>query len=135
MNREKDIETQDEKIELVFHNIHDHGVGIMDMWMKEIETRSGGSVRFTKTSGEVIRGNYEPPQSRSGFGAANPRKAGDGFILTDIYGDEIRLPYREIKDSKYQTVPEHFIPEKLLLGKAMVIFWPVFPHFRWKLLR
>ena len=52
MNREKDEEPQGKKMELVFHNIHDHGIGIMDMWMKEIGTRSGGRVRFTKTSGE-----------------------------------------------------------------------------------
>ena len=52
MNHGKDKETQEGKIELVFHNIHDHGVGIMDMWMKEIEARSGGRVRFTKSSGE-----------------------------------------------------------------------------------
>lgn len=39
-------------IELIFHNIHEHGVGIMDLWIKEIETRTGGRVRFTKSSGE-----------------------------------------------------------------------------------
>jgi TRAP-type C4-dicarboxylate transport system substrate-binding protein len=55
MNREKNKESQGKKIELVFHNIHDHGVGIMDMWMKEIETRSGGIVRFTKSSGEDVK--------------------------------------------------------------------------------
>jgi TRAP-type C4-dicarboxylate transport system substrate-binding protein len=52
MNRDKNNEAQEKTIEMVFHNIHDHGVGIMDMWMKEIETRSGGRVRFTKSSGE-----------------------------------------------------------------------------------
>jgi TRAP-type C4-dicarboxylate transport system substrate-binding protein len=52
MNREEDKELQAKKIELVFHNIHDHGVGIMDLWMHEIETRTGGRVRFTKSSGE-----------------------------------------------------------------------------------
>ena len=55
MIREKDIETQEGKIELVFHNIHDHGVGIMEMWMKEIKTRSGGSIRFIRTSGEDVK--------------------------------------------------------------------------------
>ena len=52
MNCEKDKDPQAKKIELVFHNIHDHGVGIMDNWINEIETRSGGRVRFTKSSGE-----------------------------------------------------------------------------------
>jgi TRAP-type C4-dicarboxylate transport system substrate-binding protein len=39
-------------IELIFHNIHEHGMGIMDLWIREIETRTGGRVRFTKSSGE-----------------------------------------------------------------------------------
>jgi TRAP-type C4-dicarboxylate transport system substrate-binding protein len=39
-------------VELVFHNIHDHGVEIMDLWMNEVEKRTGGGVRFTKTTGE-----------------------------------------------------------------------------------
>jgi TRAP-type C4-dicarboxylate transport system substrate-binding protein len=55
MNHEKNKESQRKTIELVFHNIHDHGVGIMDMWMNEIETRSGGRVRFTKSSGEDVK--------------------------------------------------------------------------------
>ena len=39
-------------MELVLHNIHDHGTEIMDEWIREVETRSGGRVRFVKTSGE-----------------------------------------------------------------------------------
>ena len=40
-------------IELIFHNIHEHGVEIVDMWIKEVETRTRGRVHFTKYSGEV----------------------------------------------------------------------------------
>jgi TRAP-type transport system periplasmic protein len=39
-------------IELVIHNVHEHGVQIMDMWVKEVETRTRGRVTFKKTSGE-----------------------------------------------------------------------------------
>jgi TRAP-type C4-dicarboxylate transport system substrate-binding protein len=39
-------------IELVIHNIHEHGVEIMDMWMREVAARTGGRVRFKKSSGE-----------------------------------------------------------------------------------
>ena len=39
-------------IDLVFHNIHEHGVGIIDRWITEVERRTGGRVRFTKTAGE-----------------------------------------------------------------------------------
>ena len=52
MNYDEKKEPQEKPIDLVFHNIHDHGVEIMDMWMHEIETRTGGRVRFTKSSGE-----------------------------------------------------------------------------------
>ena len=45
-------ESGEKPIELVFHNIHDHGVEIMDIWMKEVETRTGGRVQFTKRIGE-----------------------------------------------------------------------------------
>ncbi len=45
-------ELNEKPIELVFHNIHEHGVEIMDMWMNEIETRTGGRVRFSNSTGE-----------------------------------------------------------------------------------
>ena len=45
-------ESQEKPIELAFHNIHDHGIEIADMWMNEVETRSSGRVRFKKSSGE-----------------------------------------------------------------------------------
>jgi TRAP-type C4-dicarboxylate transport system substrate-binding protein len=34
-------------IELIFHNIHDHGVNITELWTQEIERRSGGQVHFS----------------------------------------------------------------------------------------
>ncbi len=39
-------------IELVFHNIHEHGVGIIDRWMAAVEEGTRGGVRFTTTGGE-----------------------------------------------------------------------------------
>ena len=42
----------EEPIELIFHNIHNHGTEIVDMWINELETRTGGKVKFTKSSGE-----------------------------------------------------------------------------------
>jgi TRAP-type C4-dicarboxylate transport system substrate-binding protein len=52
MNFDARNEALQKPIELIFHNIHDHGVEIADMWMKEVETRTGGRVRFTTTTGE-----------------------------------------------------------------------------------
>jgi TRAP-type C4-dicarboxylate transport system substrate-binding protein len=43
---------EDDSIELVLHNIHDHGTEIMDEWTREVAARTGGRVRFKKTSGE-----------------------------------------------------------------------------------
>ena len=45
-------ESNEKPIELVFHNIHEHGVEVMDMWMNEIETRTRGRVKFTRSTGE-----------------------------------------------------------------------------------
>jgi len=45
-------ELNEKSIELIFHNIHEHGVEAMDMWMNEIETRTGGRVGFTRSTGE-----------------------------------------------------------------------------------
>ena len=45
-------ESQEKPIELLIHNIHDHGVEIMDMWMKEVTMRTKDRLRFTKSIGE-----------------------------------------------------------------------------------
>ncbi len=52
MNSDARKESQQKPVELIFHNIHEHGVEITDMWMNEVETRTGGRVRFTKSIGE-----------------------------------------------------------------------------------
>jgi TRAP-type C4-dicarboxylate transport system substrate-binding protein len=44
--------SREKPIELVIHNIHEHGTQIMDLWMREVEARTGGRVRFRKTEGE-----------------------------------------------------------------------------------
>ncbi len=38
--------------ELVFHNIHEHGVGIAGRWMNEVKARTGGKIHFRESSGE-----------------------------------------------------------------------------------
>jgi TRAP-type C4-dicarboxylate transport system substrate-binding protein len=52
MNYTADKKPSGKPVELVIHNIHDHGTEIMDMWMKEVVTRTGGGVGFKKTTGE-----------------------------------------------------------------------------------
>ncbi|MFH0946550.1 MAG: signal peptidase I [Planctomycetota bacterium] len=60
----------------------------------------------------------------------------DTLEFIDIYGETYRAPYGQepIIDRK-GIDPFNFIPRNLLLGKAIAVFWPIFPHFRWKLLR
>ncbi len=56
--------------------------------------------------------------------------------LTDIYGETYqitgasRATFHEVQGDRF-----HYVPRKLLLGKALAVFWPIVPHFRWKLLR
>jgi hypothetical protein len=52
----------------------------------------------------------------------------------DTFGDEHFVPLQRIRSPKVSPRPEPFIPAHLMLGKAMLVFWPVYPHFRWKLL-
>ena len=54
----------------------------------------------------------------------------------DIYGETYRTPRGQEPVIERRGVgPFNFIPKNLLLGKAIAVFWPIFPHFRWKLLR
>jgi len=41
-------------VELKFHNIHDHGVEIMNLWMNEVSMRSKDKVHFQRSSGEDV---------------------------------------------------------------------------------
>ncbi|MBU0755297.1 MAG: signal peptidase I [Planctomycetes bacterium] len=112
-----------------------HYFALGDNTQNSADSRLWASTVFTLNSGEEVKGNYEPAQSRSDFGTANPRRTMNAFILTNEYGDDITLSLSEIRGGSDEIRSEHFIPEKLMLGKAMVVFWPVYPHFRWKLLR
>lgn len=45
-------QSENHPVELIFHNIHDHGTDIGDMWMTEIVKRSGGKIVFKTTIGD-----------------------------------------------------------------------------------
>lgn len=38
-------------VELVYHDVHEHGVAIANLWINEVERRAGGKVHFTKYAG------------------------------------------------------------------------------------
>jgi len=54
--------------------------------------------------------------------------------FTDIYGDIHALRGLDMARDMNRR-PHSFIHEKFMLGKAMAVFWPILPHFRWKFIR
>ena len=54
----------------------------------------------------------------------------------DIYGETRQTPFGVEPVIERRGVNAfNYIPRNLLLGKAIAVFWPIYPHFRWKLLR
>ena len=100
-------------IELRFHNIHEHGTEIMDMWINEIEARTGGRVQFTTSSGEnpgliaaadVVR---DVPAMSSHYPLLNlvqipflfPNSTIDSRVIAQLYS-EFRELREELSDVK-----------------------------------
>ncbi|MGQ0551610.1 MAG: signal peptidase I [Planctomycetota bacterium] len=64
----------------------------------------------------------------------NPRVEPSGdYVFADTHGDEFRFSDADIVSQRREPAP--FIHRRYLLGKALVVFWPVFDPFRWKLIR
>lgn len=54
----------------------------------------------------------------------------------DIFGETYDTPIgRQPIVKRVDTNEFSFVPGNLLLGKAIAVFWPIYPHFRWKLIR
>ncbi|MFG0318913.1 MAG: signal peptidase I [Planctomycetota bacterium JB042] len=56
--------------------------------------------------------------------------------FVDVYGERYRTrngPAPVVYSTDTQAFS--FVPRNLLLGKAIAVFWPIYPHFRWKLIR
>ncbi len=75
-------------------------------------------------------------------------KLADGRVITrernqmsgspdfvDVYGETWHLgPSDRAQVEEVPGTAYNFVPKKLLLGKALAVFWPIYPHFRWKLI-
>jgi TRAP-type C4-dicarboxylate transport system substrate-binding protein len=70
-------------LELVLHNIHDHGTEIMDVWMREVETRTGGRIKFKKSSGE------DPGAIKAADLVRDVPAAGDRYPLLNL----VQIPF------------------------------------------
>jgi TRAP-type transport system periplasmic protein len=70
-------------IELIIHNVHEHGVDILEMWMKEIEVRTEGRILFKKTTGE------DPQAIQAADLVRDVPVAGDRYPLLNL----IQIPF------------------------------------------
>ena len=81
--------------------------------------------------GRVLQGEYMRGTFPISLNSLTNRTAG---AFVDIYGDTHNISGTDLLEYP-EKEPRHFFHEKFLLGKAMAVFWPIFPHFRWKLIR
>jgi signal peptidase I len=99
------------------------------------DSRSWRTATYTLRDGRVITGFDFPG---GGWGRqpadANPFAEQDGSLrFSDVHGDSIVFQRGDIVNESRHYEP--FINQRFLLGKAGVVFWPVFDPFRWKLIR
>ena len=106
MNSDARKESQDKAIVLVFHNIHDHGTEIMDMWMNEIEIRTGGRVKFTRSTGE------------------NPELIAAADVVRDVPANSSRYPLLNLVQ-----IPFVF-PSSTVGCRVIAQLYSEFPEFR-----
>lgn len=85
--------------------------------------------------GHVLHGAFAPQRGPE----SNPRPAGDRVKFRDENGEEWELAINALKgDWRSNFHDQPFIPANLMLGKAIFIFWPVWPFaptVRWKFIR
>ena len=109
----------------------DHYFAMGDNTQNSSDSRKWKSIRLAKKDGTELEGQFErgrfPGQLLNLFGT-QPAPFGDLYGDTHILRgcDNVRNP--EIKNT-------HLIHKKFMLGKAIAVFWPIYPHFRWKLIR
>jgi TRAP-type transport system periplasmic protein len=100
-------------IELVVHNIHDHGTKILDLWTAEVEKRTGGAVHFKMYTAagpeitalaDVIRdvpaaGGQYPLLDLIQTPFIIPNAVIGSIVLTQLYSEfpEMRSPMNDVK--------------------------------------
>ena len=74
-----------------------------------------------------------PPSGPAPPGA-NPLTRTDGRLaFADVHGDVTVFGTADV--IAQHSAPAPFVHERYLLGKVLAVYWPVWPHFRWKLVR
>lgn len=110
-----------------------HYFAMGDNTQNSVDSRCWKTKSIELKNGREVVSDFTPE-------GGNPRIqiAPQGYLITDIYGEDRYVPIVEMKKQDIPSIsldPASFVPRSLVLGKAMVVFWPMFPHFRWKLLR
>jgi hypothetical protein len=113
-------------IPLVFHNIHEHGVEIIDRWIAEVEKRTKNVVRFTKTTGEDAKLIAAADVVRD-VPAADPRYALLGLVQVPFIFPDAAVGSRVIAQlyEEFSTLREELNDNKVVglsIGAPMAIF-------------
>lgn len=111
--------------------------GMGDNTQNSYDSRSWQTITFDLADGNSVTGF--DLEVTAGLGRpvppdANPKYLRNGSVLfADVHGDEYTLWPHDISGRSEHPAP--FIHERYLLGKAIMVFWPVVDPFRWKLIQ
>jgi len=123
-----------------FHVPHNHYFALGDNTQNSSDGRRWQSFELLHKDGRTIKGEYTPGRFPP---ALNSPNGIDPCTVLDLNGDPHVVCGKDLRDHPetdnkkvlIRLQPEPFIHEKYMLGKAMAVFWPIYPHFRWKLIR
>jgi len=111
--------------------------GMGDNTQNSYDSRTWETISFELTGGRSYTGfdlEHTAGNGRPIPPDANPKYVRNGSILfADVHGDEFTFWPHEVVSRSERPAP--FIHQRYLLGKAIMVFWPVVDPFRWKLIQ